>query len=69
MTDVPLMEEYSTARSVWDLSATDLSEIARNSVLIACEKEEANVVLHNDDPNVTTNVPKIRLDFLSSRAH
>lgn len=33
LTKEPLVEEYSVAAQVWKLSATDLSEIARNSVL------------------------------------
>ncbi len=33
LTKEPLVEEYSVAAQVWKLSQTDLSEIARNSVL------------------------------------
>jgi len=33
MSDDPLLEEYSVARASFDLSMTDVSEIARNSVL------------------------------------
>ena len=33
MTKEPLVEEYSVAAQVWKLSAADLCEIARNSVL------------------------------------
>ena len=33
LTKEPLVEEYSVAAQVWKLSATDLCEIARNSVL------------------------------------
>ena len=33
LTREPLVEEYSVAAQVWKLSATDLCEIARNSVL------------------------------------
>lgn len=33
MTREPLVEEYSVAAQVWKLSAIDMSEIARNSVL------------------------------------
>lgn len=32
-TKEPLVEEYSVATQVWKLSATDMCEIARNSVL------------------------------------
>lgn len=31
----PLMEEYSTAMQVWKLSACDISELARNSVVMS----------------------------------
>jgi len=31
----PLMEEYSIAAQVWKLSACDMSELARNSVLMS----------------------------------
>jgi len=33
ISEQPLLEEYSVAKQVWRLSTTDLSEIARNSVL------------------------------------
>ena len=33
MSDDALLEEYSVARASFDLSMTDISEIARNSVL------------------------------------
>ena len=33
LTKEPLVEEYSVAAQVWKLSATDLCEIARNSVM------------------------------------
>ncbi len=33
LTKEPLVEEYSVAAQVWKLTATDLCEIARNSVL------------------------------------
>lgn len=33
MSDDPLLEEYSVARATFDLSMTDMMEIARNSVL------------------------------------
>lgn len=35
MSDQPQLEEYTTAKHAWNLSMTDLSEIARNSVLIS----------------------------------
>ncbi len=33
LTKEPLVEEYSVAAQVWKMTATDLCEIARNSVL------------------------------------
>ena len=33
LTKEPLVEEYSVAAQVWKLTATDLCEIARNSVM------------------------------------
>ena len=33
LTKEPLVEEYSVAAQVWKLTATDLCEIARNSVI------------------------------------
>ena len=56
------MEEYSVARNVWDLTATDLCEIARSSVYIALGDDAAREELDNDNPNVT-NIPVRRLEF------
>ncbi len=33
LTKEPLVEEYSVAAQVWKMTATDLCEIARNSVM------------------------------------
>lgn len=33
LTKEPLVEEYSVAAQVWKMTATDLCEIARNSVI------------------------------------
>ena len=35
MLQEPLMEEYSIAAQVWKLSSCDMSELARNSVLMS----------------------------------
>jgi len=40
MSDDPLLEEYSVARATFDLSMTDMMEIARNSVLMSGFEEE-----------------------------
>ncbi|KAK4745929.1 hypothetical protein SAY87_012241 [Trapa incisa] len=72
LTKEPLVEEYSIAASVWKLSACDLCEIARNSVLqsgfshafkshwIGKEYYKRGAV-GNDIHR--TNVPHIRLEF------
>ena len=39
----PLMEEYSIAAQVWKLSPCDMSELARNSVLMSGFEDEVNV--------------------------
>lgn len=38
--DVPLLEEYSTAQKMYQLTAMDMSEIARNSVLVSSFSED-----------------------------
>jgi len=40
MSDDPLLEEYSVARATFDLSMTDMMEIARNSILQSGFEEE-----------------------------
>jgi len=40
MSDDALLEEYSVARASFDLSMTDMAEIARNSVLQSCFEDE-----------------------------
>ena len=39
----PLMEEYSIAAQVWKLSPCDMSELARNSVLMSGFEDEVHV--------------------------
>ena len=58
------MEEYSTARHVWDLSSTDLSEIAYNSLLIAAGHHgDARTKVPADATTNATNVPECRRIF------
>ena len=71
-TDDSLMEEYSTAAKVWNLSRIDLCEIARNSVLQSGfshkSKKEwlgSNYMKNGAKGNdiYRTNVPNVRLEF------
>jgi AMP deaminase len=72
MTDHPLLEEYSICRIFWSFSNTDLSEIARNSVLQSGYSHERKKEwlgqnywkegLEGNDPNFS-NVPNIRVAF------
>lgn len=66
------MEEYSIATQVWKLSSCDMSELARNSVLMSGFPHE--VKKHWIGPNYQregvagndmhrTNVPAIRISF------
>lgn len=73
MTNEPLTEEYAIASHMWKLSACDLSEIARNSVIISGFPFKTKVatigqkfhmshfVQANDSSK--TNVPNIRVAF------
>ena len=72
MTNEPLNEEYAIASHMWKLSNCDLSEIARNSVLISgfsfTEKSErigetfyVTGVQGND--SAKTNIPNIRIAY------
>ncbi|XP_074652092.1 AMP deaminase 2-like isoform X2 [Tubulanus polymorphus] len=71
-TKEPLMEEYSIAAQVWKLTPTDMSELARNSVLMSGFEHE--VKQHWIGPNYTnegiagndiqrTNVPDVRIAY------
>ena len=40
----PLMEEYSIAAQVWKLSPCDMSELARNSVLMSGFEDEVHIL-------------------------
>ncbi|XP_055526608.1 AMP deaminase 2 isoform X2 [Wyeomyia smithii] len=71
-TKEPLMEEYSIAAQVWKLSSCDMSELARNSVLMSGFSHKMKQ--HWLGPNYTregvagndisrTNVPDIRVAF------
>lgn len=72
VTKEPLMEEYSVASQVWKLSAVDMCEIARNSVLqsgleyrfkrhFLGRDFQLPGALGNDIGQ--TNVPSIRLQY------
>lgn len=71
MSDDALLEEYSVARASWDLSMTDISEIARNSVYQSgfenhlkeewLGKHYKRGVTHCDENK--THVPLIRAKF------
>ncbi len=71
MSDDALLEEYSVARATFDLSMTDISEIARNSVLQSGFEEDFKREWLGDDyqKGVTfcderkTHVPLIRAKF------
>lgn len=71
MSDDALLEEYSVARASFDLSMTDVSEIARNSVLQSGFEEELKKEWLGDDyrKGVTfcdeskTHVPLMRAKF------
>ena len=71
MSDDALLEEYSVARASFDLSMTDVSEIARNSILQSGFEEELKREWLGDDyrKGVTfcdeskTHVPLIRAKF------
>lgn len=71
MSDDALLEEYSVARATFDLSMTDLMEIARNSILQSGFEEEFKEkylgkdyrkgITHCDEQ--ITHVPLIRAKF------
>jgi AMP deaminase len=71
MSDDPLLEEYSVARATFDLSMTDMMEIARNSVLQSGFEEDfkERYLGKNYKKGVTfcdeqlTHVPLIRAKF------
>ena len=64
MSNQPQLEEYITAKHAWSLTMTDLSEIARNSVLISSARHELREeLIGGPDPCDRCNVPKRRFDF------
>jgi AMP deaminase len=73
MTNEPLNEEYAIASHMWKLSSCDLSEIARNSVLISgfpyaqkCKRIGQNFHLKDSvaaNDSAKTNVPNTRVTF------
>ncbi len=73
--DDPLIEEYSTASKLYKLSPVDMTEIARNSVIVSSfPKKTKRKWLLGDYPQEgqhlnaleCTNVPNCRLDFRDS---
>eukprot|EP01119_Soliformovum_irregulare_P025020 TRINITY_DN9131_c0_g1_i1.p1 TRINITY_DN9131_c0_g1~~TRINITY_DN9131_c0_g1_i1.p1 ORF type:complete len:1428 (-),score=462.09 TRINITY_DN9131_c0_g1_i1:547-4461(-) len=71
-TEQPLLEEYAIAAKMWNLSMCDLSEVARNSVIMSgFTREEKFEWLGKDcfSPGVSgndpskTNVPNVRVEF------
>ncbi|CAF0907859.1 unnamed protein product [Adineta ricciae] len=71
-TKEPLMEEYSIAAQVWKLSAVDMCELARNSVLMSGFSHEVKMYWLGPDylePGIVgndirrTNVPAIRIAY------
>ncbi|KDD76974.1 adenosine/AMP deaminase, partial [Helicosporidium sp. ATCC 50920] len=72
LTKEPLVEEYSLAAQVWKLSATDLCEIARNSVLHSGYPHQVKMhwvhteywKMGPEGNNIQkTNVPSLRMRF------
>jgi len=71
LSDDPLLEEYSVARASFDLSMTDLSEMARNSVLQSGFEDDLKKRWLGDDyekgltycDERLTHVPLIRAKF------
>eukprot|EP00455_Lapot_gusevi_P012468 TRINITY_DN1592_c0_g2_i1.p1 TRINITY_DN1592_c0_g2~~TRINITY_DN1592_c0_g2_i1.p1 ORF type:complete len:649 (+),score=201.73 TRINITY_DN1592_c0_g2_i1:111-2057(+) len=77
-TDEPLLEEYAIAKQFWRLSVTDLSEIARNSVLQSGFSHERkkhmlgdNYTQHGIDGNdiSKTNIADCRVHFRYDNLH
>jgi len=71
-TKEPLMEEYSIAAQVWKLSQCDMSELARNSVIMSGFEDKVKRHWLGDDYRKEgtagndvhrTNVPDIRVAF------
>eukprot|EP00929_Paragymnodinium_shiwhaense_P115400 TRINITY_DN84244_c0_g1_i1.p1 TRINITY_DN84244_c0_g1~~TRINITY_DN84244_c0_g1_i1.p1 ORF type:complete len:559 (-),score=92.48 TRINITY_DN84244_c0_g1_i1:222-1898(-) len=66
MSATPLVEEYTTARHVWQLSMTDLSEIALNSVILSSMDSGLKADLTENMDPVRCNIPRRRWDFRAS---
>jgi AMP deaminase len=72
VTKDPLVEEYSVASQVWKFTATDMAEIARNSVLMSglehpikqhfLGEEYFAEGVHGNDIECS-NVPDVRVQF------
>ena len=78
LTREPLVEEYSVAAQVWKLSATDLCEIARNSIIHSgfphqLKMHWVHTEYWKDGPegnNIQkTNVPSLRMIFRKDCLH
>mmetsp|Transcript_14246 Transcript_14246/g.36439 ORF Transcript_14246/g.36439 Transcript_14246/m.36439 type:complete len:1280 (+) Transcript_14246:43-3882(+) len=72
MTDEPLIEEYAIAAQMWRYSSADMSEIARNSVLISSFADHEKAMFIGKDYHLPgkdcndiekTNVPATRVSF------
>ncbi|EMR11649.1 AMP deaminase [Pneumocystis murina B123] len=64
-TEDPLLEEYAIATQIWNLSAVDMCELARTSVLQSGFEYKLKIKWFGDEfqDEKKTNIPKIRLDF------
>jgi len=77
-TQEPLVEEYTIAKQLWKFTVTDLSEIARNSVLQSgLTHAEKKAILgpsyllsgvNGNDPNCS-NIPDVRVAFRHEQLH
>jgi AMP deaminase len=69
MTKEPLVEEYCIAAQVWKFTATDLCELARNSVLQSDFEERfkrhflGEAYMRGENDIRLTNVPDLRVRF------
>jgi len=77
-TQEPLVEEYTIAKQMWKFTVTDLSEIARNSVLqsglTVAEKKtllgpDYQLCGVNGNDNNFSNIPDVRAAFRDQQLH
>lgn len=66
MTPTPLLEEYAHARTVWNLSMTDISEIAYNSLRLSSlsAARKAELGMGNAE---RLNIPKRRTEYRAAQ--